>query len=93
MKTLASLFRGPVAYVPHSGWPGWAVLPAAAGIFALSIAIGVLAGVAYNAFAPGEVGELGSAGSQLPAMPFAVGFAVAQVCIIIFTIVVEDIWF
>ena len=83
---LVSLFRGPVAYVPRSGRPGWAVLPAAAGIFALSAVIGVLAGVAYGVFAPGEVVELGSAGSQLPAVPFAVGFAVLQLCIVIFTI-------
>lgn len=83
---LASLFRGPVAYVPRSGWPGWAVLLAALGIFVLSAVIGWLARRGYDAFAPTEVAGQGSSATQLPAMPFAVGFAVLQVCIVIFTI-------
>jgi len=89
---LASLFRGPVAYVPRSGWPGWAVMPAAAGIFALSGVIGGLAGGGYYAFAPTEVAGQGSSVSQLPAMPFAVGFAVLQLCIVIFTIAVAGLY-
>jgi len=92
MKMLASLFRGPVAYVPRSSWPGWAVLPAAVGIFALSGAIGALAGVAYYTFAPGEVAELGDTDSALTQMPFAVGLALLQVGVIALTVAAAGLY-
>jgi membrane protease YdiL (CAAX protease family) len=94
MKMLASLFRGPVAYVPRSGWPGWAVLLATAGIFVLAVIIGTLAGLGYYyyALAGGEVAQQGSTGLPVPQMPFAVGLAVLQICTILFTIAAAGLY-
>jgi len=89
---LASLFRGPVTYVPRSGWPGWAVLLGAAGIFVLAGIIGTLAGVGYYALTGGEVAHQDSTGLPVPQMPFAVGLAVLQICTILLTIAAAGLY-
>ena len=89
---LASLFRGPVTYVPRSGWPGWAVLLGAAGIFVLAGIIGTLAGVGYYALTGGEVAQQDSTGLPVPQMPFAVGLAVLQICTILLTIAAAGLY-
>jgi membrane protease YdiL (CAAX protease family) len=48
MTMLGALTRGPAAYVPRSGWPAWAVLPAAVGIFVLAAVIGAGAMLLYG---------------------------------------------
>jgi CAAX protease family protein len=45
---LDRLVKGPAAYAPNSGWPAWSVLPAAAGIFMLALAIGAGASLVYG---------------------------------------------
>jgi len=50
-ERIFSLFGGPPAYVPRSGWPAWAALPAAVAIFVLAALIGVLAAWAYASYA------------------------------------------
>jgi len=92
VKTLVSLFRGPVAYVPKSGWPGWAVLPAAAGLFALSGAIGGLAGVAYYEFGFTQATEQVRTVSLPPRLSIAVGLAVLQICTIVLTIAAASLY-
>ncbi len=43
------------AYVPRTGWPAWAVLPAAVVIFAIAAVIGLVASIGVAAFlAPGS---------------------------------------
>jgi membrane protease YdiL (CAAX protease family) len=49
MKLLGALLEGPAAYVPRTGWPPWAVLPAALVIFALAVLTGALATVLFGA--------------------------------------------
>lgn len=46
---LEVLTKGPAAYVPRSGWPAWAALPATVVIFVLALLFGLLAMVAYAA--------------------------------------------
>jgi hypothetical protein len=92
MKMLASLFRGPVTYVPRSGWPGWAALPAAAGIFVLAGAIGAFAGVGYYALTAGDAAQQDTGGLPLPRMPFAIGLAVLQVFTILLTIAASGLY-
>ncbi len=60
---LDALVRGPAAYMGRSGWPVWAVLPAAVLIFALAALIGgafsfgyaFLSGAGLPAAAPGTI--------------------------------------
>lgn len=47
------LTEGPNAYAPNSGWPAWSVLPAAAGIFVLALAIGAGASAVYGMLSGG----------------------------------------
>ena len=55
---LEALTRGPAAYRPSSGWPAWSVLPAAAGIIAMSIVAGGLAGWAFGLAIGMAVGQV-----------------------------------
>jgi membrane protease YdiL (CAAX protease family) len=48
---LEALLKGPAAYVPRTGWPAWAVIPAALGILVLAAVIGVLVAWGYSSFA------------------------------------------
>jgi membrane protease YdiL (CAAX protease family) len=51
MTMLGALIEGPAAYAPRTGWPPWAVLPAAVGIFGLAGLMGLGVTWAYGAFA------------------------------------------
>jgi CAAX protease family protein len=57
MTILGALTKGPAAYVPRTGWPAWAVLPAAVGIFVLAALIGAGAVLAYGALSGTTVTE------------------------------------
>jgi len=45
---LDALLKGPAAYSARTGWPAWAVIPAALGILALAALIGVLVAWGYS---------------------------------------------
>jgi hypothetical protein len=45
---LDALLKGPAAYSARTGWPAWAVIPAAFGILALAALIGVLVAWGYS---------------------------------------------
>jgi len=71
---LERLLKGPAAYAPSSGWPAWSVLPAAAGIFVLALAIAAGASFVYGTLAGGYViaPEGAEAASPQTAMQLAV---------------------
>ncbi len=48
---LDALLKGPAAYPPRTGWPAWAVIPAALVILALAALTGVLVAWGYSSFA------------------------------------------
>jgi CAAX protease family protein len=70
------LFGGPAAYVPQTGWPAWAVLPAAVVILVGPLLIGIAVMSAYSAATGAQVGD-----PQSPeaVMQFAAMFAGMQV--------------
>jgi membrane protease YdiL (CAAX protease family) len=48
---LEALLKGPAAYAPRTGWPAWAVIPAALVILALAALAGVLVAWGYSILA------------------------------------------
>lgn len=63
---LAAVLRGPANYVPRTGWPAWAVLPAALVISALAVVVGALSAALYSVLA-----DVGGRPAGLPVAPQA----------------------
>ncbi len=85
---LSALFKGPAAYVARSGWPAWAVLPAAVVIFALSVGMGGVSAWIYSGLggADGIVPGLASTPDMQFTMPIVVWLGGLQIGMIVFTI-------
>jgi len=88
MTTLAVLLRGPAPYAARSGWPAWAVIPAAAGIFALAGLIGLAITWVYGTLTGVAVPEPMIPGAMSPQMmmQLATWLAGLQVGIIALTV-------
>jgi CAAX protease family protein len=83
-----SLFSGPPAYVPRSGWPAWAALPAAVVIFVLSLLFGILAMVAFGSVTGEPLFEhpTTSAGQEQMSAQMSVLISTLQISVIVLTV-------
>lgn len=85
---LTALFKGPAAYVARSGWPAWAVLPAAVVIFALAAIAGIGSSLIYTEMS--GIGAIDSGFAPAPdaqyTMPIVVWLGAMQIGVIVFTI-------
>jgi membrane protease YdiL (CAAX protease family) len=64
---LDTLPEASVAYVPRTGWPAWAVIPAGAVIFVLAALLGMVLGLVYAA-------HVGALNAQQPPREFLVAW-------------------
>jgi membrane protease YdiL (CAAX protease family) len=73
----------PPAYVPRSGWPAWAVLPAGVVIFAVAAALGAL-----GSFAAAVLISMGPSlpAAELPASVIVAGLTAQQIGMILLTV-------
>lgn len=63
---LGGLTEGPAAYVPRTGWPAWAVLPAGVAILALAALSGTFLSVVYGVLSGAELSETVARGAPPP---------------------------
>jgi membrane protease YdiL (CAAX protease family) len=52
---LDALLKGPAAYAPRTGWPAWAVIPAAGLIIVLALVVTFLAALSYQMLASAPI--------------------------------------
>jgi membrane protease YdiL (CAAX protease family) len=88
MSMLGALTRGPAAYAARTGWPAWAALPAALGIFGLSLIIGVLVAMAWSALRAPDTGGAFQTPEQMQhaTMSIVAWLATLQVAVIALTL-------
>jgi membrane protease YdiL (CAAX protease family) len=91
---LEALLKGPVAYVPRTGWPAWAVIPAAFGILTLAALIGVLVAWGYSSLAGLGFPQAADAATLAPAVAaqlttWTAGF---QVGVIVLTLLAAGVF-
>jgi len=88
MTMLGALTKGPAAYAPRSGWPAWAVLPVAVGIFVLAALAAAIVSIAYAGLTGGAVPAVPVPGepSQQMMMQLATWAAGLQIGVIVLTL-------
>lgn len=88
MTILGALTKGPAAYAPRSGWPAWAVLPVAVGIFLLAGLAAAMVSLAYGWFTGGTGPVVAGESSQQVMMQLATWAAGLQIGVILLTLAV-----
>jgi hypothetical protein len=87
MTMLGALTKGPAGYAPRSGWPAWAVLPMAVGIFVLAGLAAAVVSLAYGALTGGTVPAPGESSQQMM-LQLATWAAGLQIGVIVLTLAV-----
>jgi CAAX protease family protein len=83
MTMWGRLFSGPAAYEPQTGWPAWAVLPAALVILLLPLLIGIAVLAVYGGLAGASAVQAETAAEML--VQHGLLFAGLQVGVIVLT--------
>lgn len=92
MSMLGALFKGPAAYVPRSGWPAWAVIPATLGIFGIAALLGIAASWGYGVLtAPAEGMPPGERIEHMM-MPLVAWLVTLQVSVIVLTLTAAGLY-